>query len=314
MRVLVIGAKGFVGAELSRNLLERGHHVVALEVRGTPGRLADVADDIEWRVGDAASQEAVLTAVGRRSVEAIYFGPFYRNAPGEHNLERELAVMGVGAWQVFNLSRTLDLRRVVFPSSTAVHGYQFDDGEVSENTPVRPDSIYAATKLLCEQVGHEINHAVGRNVITSVRLPSVYGPGADIASRRVNVPAVQAARGEPGQVDYLPSARLCISHISDTAKALADLIERDTVEHSLYELGGLDVSFAEIVEAVRDRVPTADIRFGDEPHVCFPHNVNWTRGQHELGFSHQPLKDGVSSIIDYETAALRPTARGLGES
>lgn len=305
MRVLVVGAKGFVGAELSRSLLARGHHVIAFEVRASPGRLVDVADDIEWRVGDAASQEAVLTAVGRKGVDAVYYGPFYRNQPGEQNVERELDVMAVGSWRMFNLARVLDMQRILFPSSTAVHGYQPDAvAEVTEDSQVAPIGIYGATKLLCERIGDELNSALGHNVITSVRLPSIYGPGADVASRRVNVPAVAAARRQTGRVDYLPSARLCIAHVGDTATALADMIEQPTAAHSLYELGGLDVSFGEIVDSVHGFVPDADIQFGGDPAVCFPHRVNWTRGQAEFGFRHRPLAEGIRSILDHESAAL----------
>ena len=66
MRVLVVGAKGFVGAALCRRLLEEGDDVTALEVRPGPGRLADVEDDIEWVVGDGSSREVILAAIGRQ--------------------------------------------------------------------------------------------------------------------------------------------------------------------------------------------------------------------------------------------------------
>ncbi|KAB2860624.1 MAG: NAD-dependent epimerase/dehydratase family protein, partial [Bauldia sp.] len=44
MAVLVTGGKGFIGARVVRELVRRGHDVVALDLRGTPGRLAPVAD------------------------------------------------------------------------------------------------------------------------------------------------------------------------------------------------------------------------------------------------------------------------------
>lgn len=303
MRVLVVGAKGFVGAELCRSLLARGHRVVALEPRTTPGRLADVAAEIEWCCGDAASSEAVLAAIGHSGVDAVYYGPFYRDAPHERNIERELQVMALGAWQVFNLARVLPLQRVLFPSSIAVHGHQLaDEPAVDESSALRPHGIYGATKLLCERVGSELNELLGRRVVTSIRIPSVYGPGADVASRGVNIPAVAAARAVLGQVDYTSAARLCVSHTQDTAEALATMLEREHVEESVYELGGLDVSFGEIAAAVRTIVPSARTEFGKKQRVRFPFAVDWSRARNEFGVTHRPLLDGQRTIVDFEQA------------
>lgn len=302
MRVVVVGAKGFVGASLVRTLLRRGHSVTSLDLRDGPGRLADVADDIEWRVGDCTDQEVLLDVIGARGADGIYFGPFFRPPTGTPSLMRELDVMATATWRAFQLARVLPIQRILFPSSTAVHGPQLPgEPAVSETSAVRPHGLYGAMKLLTEQVGFEFNSSVGRNVITSVRIPSVYGPGAAVASRGVNIPAVSAAGGQTGRVQYAPDARVCIAHVDDAGEILADILEAPELTHSVYELGGLDVSFGEIADAVKAIVPNARTEFGTDQLPILPHAVDMGRLRSEIPAKHSDLESGMRSIIEYET-------------
>ncbi|HET6509969.1 MAG TPA: NAD(P)-dependent oxidoreductase [Baekduia sp.] len=309
MRIVIVGAKGFVGASLTRGLLARGHEVVSLDLRPGPGRLADVEDEVEWVVGDGSAPEAMLAAIGRRPVDGIYYGPYYRAAPGEPGLGQELDVMAVAAWRVFQLARGLDLSRVIFPSSTAVHGRQPADGApLDETSRVAPFGLYGAYKLLCEGVGEQVNAAVGRNVITSVRLPAIYGPGAAVASRGVNVPAVAAARGEAGRVDYRPEVRVCVAHVDDAAAMLVRAFEHDDLAHAVYDMGGADVSFGEIAQVVQDLVPDARTEFGDDVAMPLPSAIDNARARAELGVEHRDLREGMASVVDYERSRLGAAA------
>jgi nucleoside-diphosphate-sugar epimerase len=146
----------------------------------------------------------------------------------------------------------------------------------------------------------EINGALGRNAITCVRLPSVYGPGAKTASRGVNIPAVAAARGEVGTVRYVPSMRVCIGHVHDVADGLERVIETPAPQHAVYEGGGLDVSFADIATVVNELAPDARTRFGDDDRQELPNRIDWSRLREEFGATHRDLRSGMASVIDYE--------------
>ncbi|WP_082945997.1 NAD(P)-dependent oxidoreductase [Mycobacterium sp. E1747] len=301
MRLLVVGAKGFVGASLVRTLLRRGHTVTSLELREGPGRLADIAADVEWRVGDCTDQEVLLDVIGRRGVDGIYFGPFFRPPKGTPALARELDVMAASTWRAFQLARVLDIHRILFPSSTAVHGPQdLGQAPLNEMSPVLPHGLYGAMKLLTERVGIEINASLQRNVVTSVRIPSVYGPGAAVASRGVNIPAVSAAHGRPGRVDYQAQARVCIAHVDDIGETLADLFEASQLAHSVYEIGGVDASFGEIAETVAELVPGACTEFGDDDRPILPHAIDISRLRAEVRGHHRDLRSGMESVIRYE--------------
>lgn len=303
MKCLVVGARGFVGVELVKELLNRGHDVVAMDVRGDMGRLKPFAERITWLTGDCSNTEVMLDTIGRHSVDAIYYGPFFRNPPGQNNLSAEWATMGGGALGVFNLARALPIKRIVFPSSTAVHGEQTSDELRDETSTVKPFMVYGATKLLCEYFAEKINADLGENRIVAVRLSAIYGPGADIASRGVNIFPVQATRGNPARIDYTPGSRVCIAHVSDTARFLANILDADRCEHHLYELGGLNVSFGDIAQATKALIPDADLTFGTSAETPLPYAVSSARAFAEFGLDHLPLAEGVRSIVEYERAA-----------
>ena len=66
-------------------------------------------------------------------------------------------------------------RRLVFFSTIAVYG-STNGSTVDEDTPPRPDSLYAATKLEAEAIARAARTADGTPLATVLRLASVYGP------------------------------------------------------------------------------------------------------------------------------------------
>ena len=309
----MVGAEGFVGAALCRELLSRGHEVRAVDIRSPGSRTSSLADELDWRIGDASRLEVLLDALQPPEIDAVYFGTFYRGDVPGASLEQEVEVMGSAVWRAMSVAHARGVRRFVFPSSIAVHGVQSDDDpDFDEESPVRPYQTYGVLKLMGEYVCSRINTRAGRNFATAVRIPSVYGPGADVASRFVNVPAVQAARGAVASVPYAARARICVSHVADTAKALASVLEATEVARSVYELGGLDVSYGDIAQAVAESVPAADIRFGDELVLPFPHRVTFGHGKEEFGFAHRDLADGMRSVVEFERERREAWLAGKG--
>ena len=160
MRVAVTGGTGFIGGHLFDRLLADGHHITAvvrkptalptLKARGITAVLGDVRDQASleraFPGNDVVFHLARVHAHGTRPKEA-----FAVNVVGTKVVARAAVKSGVA--------------RVVHCSSSAVYGAR--SGFVNEDSPLRPDSAYARSKLRGESIlttecGNRIESVIAR--------------------------------------------------------------------------------------------------------------------------------------------------------
>ena len=172
MRVLVTGGAGFIGANLSRRLIDDGHEVVVLDdlSTGRTGNLegADL-DLVEGSVTDAHT-------VGRLVGGADRIVHLAARASVPRSIAEPLAAHEVnvtGTVHVLEAARARSVP-VVVASSSSVYG----DTAVSpkhEDLPVAPRSPYAASKLAAE--GYTLAYGVAYALpVMALRFFNVYGP------------------------------------------------------------------------------------------------------------------------------------------
>jgi UDP-glucose 4-epimerase len=177
-RVLVTGAAGFVGIPVTRQLLERGFEVVALDNFSVGSRelLEDVIGPRSILEVDLRDAEGVKRAVrdaapwGVIHLAAIHFIPYCVAHPAE-----AVAVNLAGTQHLLDALLEAEPRRLVFASTADV----YEPAEIAheETHPVGPINVYGATKLMGEQLVdfHRPRQPELETVVA--RLFNVYGPG-----------------------------------------------------------------------------------------------------------------------------------------
>ena len=202
-RALVTGGAGFIGSNLVRALLERGHAVRVLDdlSTGRPENLADIETDIELVRGDVRDRGAVDEAV--RGVGRVFHQaaiPSVTLSVSDPASTHE--VSATGTMNVLLAARDHGVERVVFASTSAVYGDE-DDERVHEGLPPRPASPYGAAKLAAEAYLAAFHSAFGMATV-ALRYFNVFGPRQDPASEYAAVvPSfVQAALGHRAACIY----------------------------------------------------------------------------------------------------------------
>ena len=174
---LVTGGAGFIGCNLCRALLKKGHEVVCFDNLSTGSR-----DNIAG-LEDKKSFSFVKGDANKRDIERVFeknsFDYVFHHAAvvGVRKTEENpLAVLNdvEGIKKVLELSRRHDVKKAVFASSSEVYGQPAELPE-REDGLLNPKIPYAVVKLMGEKLFEAYYKGYGLKT-TSLRLFNVYGP------------------------------------------------------------------------------------------------------------------------------------------
>ena len=171
-RILVTGATGAIGPRVVASLVEAGYRIRTLALDPPPRGLWP--EDVEEQLGDITDHSVVHTAM--RGIDAvIHMAALLHVVNPPPSLQAEYERINVGGTAtVVEAARKAGVRRVVFFSTIAVYG-DSAGGILTEDSPARPDSFYAQTKLAAERIVLAAKRADSRLLGTVLRLGAVYG-------------------------------------------------------------------------------------------------------------------------------------------
>jgi UDP-glucose 4-epimerase len=244
MRIVIFGGTGFVGLNLAKVLLARGHDVTLYDRKQLPAGVARSFADYRERLtvvrGEITDVERI-DALVKQGFDAIVLGAAI--TAGDQ-LERSttstiLEINVMAQIPILSAAIRRGVRRVVNLSSASAYGAAGQRYPVlDEETPCDPVSFYAISKFTSERSVARIAELWGGDFL-SVRLSAVFGPWEGIGKVR-DTPSLQFqilaefARGEPalmpgsGMKDWI--------YAPDAAEAVAVLLEAERPRHRLYNI------------------------------------------------------------------------------
>ncbi|NCV44691.1 MAG: UDP-glucose 4-epimerase GalE [Actinobacteria bacterium] len=317
-RVLVTGGAGYIGANISTALLEKGYEVVVVDdfSNGLHSRLEGL--DIEVRTGDILDRnflntsmsgvDAVIHLAAKKSVEESVTNPlkyFENNVSGTINVIAAMAAQGV--------------QKVIFSSTAVV--YDSTAGlPLKESDKKNPLSPYAQSKLLSEDLLEKAGEATGMSSI-SLRYFNVVGAGGvklgdnarDNLVPKTFLALKQSRNPQVYGTNYPTKDGTCIRdyiHVSDLADAHVLAMEKmgNSKESKVFNVGsGTGYSVLEMMEQMKlstgidFKVDLMEARTGD-PSVLI---ADIAKVKKELGWS--PRRN-LKEMIDSAWAAERDGA------
>ncbi|MGA1170449.1 MAG: dTDP-glucose 4,6-dehydratase, partial [Ilumatobacteraceae bacterium] len=183
MRYLVTGGAGFIGSHYVRSLLDGSlgsdvAHITVLDKLTYAGNLANlsgVVDDPRYSFvqGDICDGQLLDEVIPGHDVVI--------NFAAETHVDRSISgpqdfVMTnvVGTQSLFDACRRHSTPRVVHIGTDEVYG-SIESGSWTEDSPLEPNSPYAASKAAAEMLVRAYHRTYGMNV-SSTRCSNNYGP------------------------------------------------------------------------------------------------------------------------------------------
>ncbi len=287
MQILVTGAAGFIGADLSQKLLSQGHSVIAVDnfndyydvslkrARLDQLKLHDSAQNFEIHERDICDRSTVADLFENSDFDVVVH--LAAQAGVRYSIENPSSYIDsnlVGFANILEGCRQQKISHFVYASSSSVYGanknFPFSEQDRVDN----PVSLYAATKKANELMAHSYSHLYGLRC-TGLRFFTVYGPWGrpDMAPFRF---ASRMLKGEPIPVYNNGDMIRDFTYIDDINEGVmrVALSESSDDNYSLYNIGrGQPVKlldFIELmakhlgVEAKLDMLPMQD---GDVPRT-----------------------------------------------
>jgi UDP-glucose 4-epimerase len=177
MSIVVTGGAGFIGSHLVDKLVELGFSVKILDNLSS-GSLENIKHllarkNIEFIHIDIKNYEELKKAL--RNVETIFhFAANPEVRVSTINPEVHFKENIVATFNVLEASRTSEVREIVFASSSSVYG-EADNIPVPEEAPVKPVSVYGASKASCENLLHAYSALYGLKTLV-LRYANIVGP------------------------------------------------------------------------------------------------------------------------------------------
>jgi UDP-glucose 4-epimerase len=301
----VTGGCGFIGAAVTRHLLDLGASRVLVLDSLKAGRRESLPEDarivfVETSLGEAS--------VGKLTELLHDVGGVFHLAAQKHrpSLEspRDLVLTNVlGTRDVIEAGRAAGIRKLIFSSSLYAYG-RMSGPPMVETEPCHPHTLYGTTKLAGENLV-DAAYRAGAFATVSLRYFFVYGPRQYVGTGYKSVVVSnfeRLQRNEPPLIHGDGEQSLDYTHVDDIARATVLAMSREVNGKVLNVGSGRALSVNELTEAM---MKAAGARFepifdqaDDTAGSCRVANTG--HAESLLGFqSHVSIKAGLRSTWEW---------------
>jgi nucleoside-diphosphate-sugar epimerase len=311
--VLVTGASGFIGSQLTRQLVAEGakvHAVTSAVSSVYPIRLVPIRDQITMHEANLNDRSAMDSVVGKVKPEIVWhLGAFTHVGKSWNRVDECIQTNIQGTVNLLEALAGTDYRRFVYTGTSEIYGDI--DVPFREDAQVRPISPYSVSKYAGERYCRMFHQGHGWPIVM-LRPFNAFGP-MQTPDRVVPEIIVRALRGQPLRMTQGRQTRE-FNYVTDLADGFVKAGTAPGIEGEIINIGcGEEVSMRTLAETILELMGNPiEADFGalpDRPTEIWRMFCDNSKARTLLGWkpSHT-LREGLTKTIEWYRSEV------LGES
>jgi dTDP-glucose 4,6-dehydratase len=309
-RLLVTGGCGFIGSNFIRYMLAEHPRLSIVNLdkltyAGNAENLADLADTgsrYQLVRGDIVDRELVEPLIAEGQFDAVL------NFAAESHVDRSILDSSpfvhtniVGTQVLLDACRKAGVPRYVQISTDEVYGSLGADGAFTEETPLAPNSPYAASKAAADMLVRAYCHTFGFPAIIT-RCSNNYGP-FQFPEKIIPLFVSNALADQPLPVYGTGQNVRDWIHVLDHCRGIEAALQKGR-PGEVYNFGGSsELTNLELTHLLLDLLgkPRTLIRFvADRPGHDLRYAIDWSKARRELEWSPRvTFRQGLQDTIDW---------------
>ena len=308
--ILITGGAGFIGSHMVDRLVNEGFKVRVIDnlSSGRLENLKHLGNSIEVMIGDLKKPEDALKAVD--GVDAVFhFAANPEVRVSTTNPETHFNENVVATFNLLEAMRRRGVKELVFASSSSVYG-EPSEIPVSEDAPIRPVSVYGASKAACENLIHAYTRLYGIRAVV-LRYANVVGPRL---RHGVVWDFVNKLRANPRELEVLGDGTQVRSYIyiDDAVEATILAWRKASDAFNVFNVASEDwITVDEVAKIVIETMGRKDVKIIHKPVA---HGVGWLGDVKKIALKIDRLKAlGFKPRLDSAQAIERMVNSMMGD-
>lgn len=268
--ILIIGATGQIGSELTMELRKRygNDHVVAGYIHGSEPK-GELKESGPSEVVDVTDGEMIAAAVKKYHIDTIYNLAALLSVVAESKPKLAWKIGIEGLWNVLEVARENGCA-VFTPSSIGSFGLSTPHVGTPQDTIQRPRTMYGVTKVTTELLSDYYFTKYGVDT-RAVRFPGLISnvtlPGGGTTDYAVDI-YYAAVRGEKFVCPLKPGTLMDMMYMPDALNGSIKLMEADPsrlIHRNAFNIASMSFAPETIYEAIRREVPGFEMEYQPDP-------------------------------------------------
>lgn len=293
-KILIIGACGQIGTELSLKLREiHGNDaVVAADIREGNQELMQSGP---FELADATDAARIEELVEQYEIKEVYLMAAMLSATAEKAPMKAWNLNMDSLFHILNLAKDQKIEKVFWPSSIAVFGPSTPKEHTPQTTVMEPTTVYGISKQTGERWCEYFHNKFGVDV-RSIRYPGIISyktmPGGGTTDYAIEI--FHEALKNGSYTSFLSAeTSLPMMFMDDAIKATMDIMEakpEDIKVRSSYNLAAMSFTPEVLAEEIRKHIPEFKIAY--EPDFrqkiadSWPSSIDDSSAREDWGWKH----------------------------